>query len=273
MEKINSTQEYVETQKETHIDIESARQHLDNAPNQYFEAINKYSEEEFLNFVKKLEPIINFLKNPHSIASVGVGGGLELRVLYELFKEKHTEIIGVDLSKKALSSARKYLTEHNVRALLVQSSAVEMPFKYTNDYMDGIVLSAIMHEIYSYVEDGKIAWIKAIQEASMTLSNNGVLLLRDFAGPEINDLIEISFLDQDVKDFYSYFRERFRTFDTWNKDEVEKMKDKRNKQDDYPILSEGQASVIMPFGTAAELMLHYRNYVSDFEELKRIGQI
>lgn len=276
MEKMNSGPEVnnreegcigIITEPTVEINIESARQHLDNVSDQYFEAINKYTEQEFLNFVKKLEPLSEFMQSPRSVVSIGVGGGIELRVLYELFKEKNTEIIGVDLSRKAIASAQNYLKEHNTQVSLIQSSAVEMPFKYNNTHIDGIVLSAVMHEIYSYVEDGKTAWIKAVQEASRVLSDGGVLLLRDFAGPETNDNdeVEILFLNQESKDFYNYFIERFRTFDNWSGDEVKKMKDKRNKHDNYPLLSENQMSVTLPFGIAAELMLHCRNYVSDFK--------
>lgn len=274
MEKMNPSPEVINreegcisinTEPTVEINIESARQHLDNVSDQYFEAINKYTEQEFLNFVKKLEPLSEFMQNPHSVVSIGVGGGIELRVLYELFKEKNTEIIGVDLSRKAIASAQNYLKEHNTQVSLIQSSAVEMPFKYNSSHIDGIVLSAVMHEIYSYVEDGKTAWIKAVQEAFMVLSDDGVLLLRDFAGPETNDQVEISFLNQESKDFYNYFIERFRTFDTWSGDEVKKIKDKRNKHNNYSLLSENQMSATLPFGMAAELMIHHRNYVSDFK--------
>ena len=106
MEKFNLEQK--EKLKEDCINVESARQHLDSVPNQYFEATNKFTEEEFQSFVKKLEPICRFLQNPNYVASVGVGGGLELRVLFELFKGKNTKIIGVDLSRKALEATREY---------------------------------------------------------------------------------------------------------------------------------------------------------------------
>lgn len=265
MENINQNPENSEEEKEDEysINIESAKQHLDNVPDQYFEMINENTEAEFQSFIKKLEPIRRFLQNPTLVMSVGVGGGLELRSLAELFKgDENTKIIGLDLSKKALDTAKKYLDKYGVHALLVQSGAVNMPFKQNNTHVNGIVLSAIMHEIYSYVEDGKSAWKKAVQEASITLSENGILLLRDFAAPETNDIIEVSFLNQDVEDFYEYFRTRFRTFKTWSATEVDKMKDKRTTLDDYPQLGKSKKGVTLPFSLAAELMLHYRNYVA-----------
>ena len=269
MEKFGFEQK--EIQKEKSIATESARQHLDGVPDQYFEAINRYSEEEFQGFVKKLEPMRMFLKDPQSIASVGVGGGLELRVLHELFKDKNTKIIGIDLSRKALEVAREYLDKNNIEASLVQSGAVELPFKPNNTYINGMVLSAIIHEIYSYVHDGKFAWRKAIEEVSNTLSEDGVLLVRDFAAPKTNDLVELSFLNQETKDFYKYFRERFRTFKTWNDDEIKKIVYKRVTLDDYPLLLEDSVSVVLPFCMASELMLHYKNYVADLKNGAIVG--
>lgn len=111
MERMNQNPENSgEVKQEGHlIDIESAREHLDSVPDQYFEMINENTEKEFRSFIKKLEPISRFLQNPNLVASVGVGGGLELRALSELFKNGNTKIIGVDLSKKALDTTQKYL--------------------------------------------------------------------------------------------------------------------------------------------------------------------
>ncbi len=246
--------------------IAAAKHHLDSVSEHYFDAINKCDEEEFLSFKRKLEPIARFSKNPHTIVSVGVGGGLELRVLADIFKgDKETRIIGVDLSEKAIDRAGRYLAQHNVQASLVQSSAIQMPFKYHNSEINGIVLSAVMHEIYSYVEDGKDSWKKAIEESVSTLSQEGILLLRDFAAPKITDDVKLSFLDDEVKVFYNYFRRRFRTFKTWNKEESQRIKDKRTPESsDYPPVSENDLSVVLPFGLVAEFVLHYKNYSSDY---------
>lgn len=140
-----------------------------------------------------------------------------------------------------------------------------MPFKYNNTEINGIVLSAIMHEVYSYVEDGKASWKKAVEESASTLSQEGVLLLRDFAAPKITGDVTLSFLDEEVKEFYNYFRKRFRTFKTWNKNESEKIKDKRiSDSNDYPPVSENGLSVVLPFGLVAEFVLHYKNYNADY---------
>ncbi|HCC06403.1 TPA: hypothetical protein DEP94_03555 [Candidatus Nomurabacteria bacterium] len=242
-----------------------AQRHLDNVSEEYFEAINKCDDNEFLSFKRKLEPIYKFSTNPRSIVSVGVGGGLELRVLADLFKDSDTRIIGIDLSQKAIKKAGKYLVEHKIKASLVQSSAIQMPFKYDNCEIGGIVLSAVMHEVYSYVDEGKSVWKKAVLESVTTLSDNGILLLRDFAGPSINDFVEVSFLNEKVRGFYNYFRQRFRTFKTWDDDDAEKMKDKRLSFDDYPPLPEEETFLRLPFGLVAEMVLHFKNYNSDLK--------
>ena len=139
-----------------------------------------------------------------------------------------------------------------------------MPFKYENKKIDAIVMSAVLHEVYSYVEDGKNVWEKAILEAFSTLAEGGVLLIRDFAAPAINEQVEISFLNDDVKNFYNYFRINFRTFKTWDRNESEKIRDKRvSVLEDFPEILENQNSTNLSFGFAAEMMLHYKNYLAD----------
>ncbi len=69
------------------VNLVPVKRHLDSVPDSYFELINKGDEMEFISFMKKLEPLKMFVKNPRLVVSVGVGGGLELRVLSELFKD------------------------------------------------------------------------------------------------------------------------------------------------------------------------------------------
>ncbi len=245
------------------IDVENARDHLNNAPEEYFTAINECIREEYESTIKKLRPIKANLANPRLVASIGVGGGLEVRVLSELFNDKETMILGVDLSDKALRIARNYLNKNNIEAHLIQSSAVHLPFE--KNKIDGIVFSAILHEIYSYVEDGKFAWKKAIQEATTSLSPNGVLLLRDFASPFEKGDIRLSFLTDESKRFYSYFINNFRNFTSWTQTELISFIDKRVGNKDYPKINSGNDSIKIPFDKAAEMILHFKTHQSDIE--------
>jgi len=262
MEKFNN---YIEKREIKPINTETARDHLNSVSDQYFEAINQCSESEFNSTINKLNPMCQFLDNPRSIVSVGIGRGLEAEVLLKLFNEKYgTKIIGLDLCDKALRIAKSYLDGRGLNVSFVQSSAVCLPFKNKNQEIDGMVYSAIMHEIYSYVEDGKLAWKKAIQEASESLSIDGVLLLRDFSAPAIKNEVKLSFLSKEAKEFYKYFRNRYRTFDSWNKSDADKIINRRSDISDYPEDQSGEVSPV-PFSMIAEMMMHFKNYQSDIE--------
>ena len=229
------------------VNINPAKDHLNRVPDQYFNAINNCTENEYKRTMGKLSPIRDFLTDPSSIASVGVGGGLEVRVLADLFKDKKIMIVGVDLCDNALRIASKYLSENNVQAQLIKGSAVYLPLKN----VDGIVLSAIMHEIYSYVQDGRFAWMKALKSAANSLSDNGIILLRDFAAPDEKGDIRLSFLTEDSRRFYKYFRNNFRFFSSWQQDDVKCFNDKRIDNNDHPDIKDDEGSVVIPFGQAA----------------------
>ncbi len=202
--------------------------------------------------------MIDSLKNPKYVTSIGVGGGLEIEVISNLLKGKNTKIIGLDLSDNALRATKEYLEIKKIDAHLIQSSAVYLPFRKEGLQIDGIVLSAIMHEIYSYVEDGKAAWKKAIQEAAESLSLEGKLLLRDFAAPDLKEDIDLKFLSGEALDFYNYYCKRFRVFSTWDKNEAEKIRDRRLDVRDYPEINQGMSRISAD--KAAEMMLHFNLY-------------
>lgn len=247
--------------KEKIVNVDPAKDHLNRAPDQYFNSINNCTENEYKRTLEKLRPIKDFMPNPSSIVSVGVGGGLEVRVLAELFKDNDSLIVGVDLCDNALRIASKYLRDNNVQASLVKASAVYLPLHN----VDGIVLSAIMHEIYSYVQDGKYAWMKALKSAVSSLSDGGVILLRDFAAPEEKGNVKLSFLTEDSKKFYKYFVSNFRFFSNWQQNDVKNFNDKRTDSNDYPNLDDNADLVEIPFGLAAEMMLHFKTYQADIE--------
>lgn len=166
----------------------------------------------------------------------------------------------MDLSDKAIQVADSYIKEHHVVSELIQGSATDIPFEKVGKLADGIVLSSILHEVYSYVPNGKDAWRKSIESAAKNLNNNGILLLRDFAGTTIEGDVSISFLSNFAREFYEYFRERYRTFQTWEEGDRKCMQDRRISKDDFPAISLADESLSLPFVKAAEMMLHFRNY-------------
>ncbi len=246
------------------LDVKPAQEHLDSAPSGYLEAINEVDPEELVKHVEKVGPLLDYAPNAGCVVSVGVGSGLELRALRHLYPDaSKTRIIGLDLSMQAIASAIQYLKYHNVLAELIHGSALNMPFRTNGQVVDGLVFSAILHEVYSYVPDGRRAWKLALQEAFQNLAPGGVLVLRDFAAPEKHGPAEVQFISDEAIAFYDYFRQRYRTFETWETDDVKAMHDRRVTFDDFPPATGGK--VILEFRDAAEMMLHFRNYIDHIE--------
>ncbi len=247
------------------VNVEPARSHLNGVSDGYFDAIGGTLEEA----KRKLLPLKDALPNPRCVVSVGVGNGKELHALAETFES--SKIIGLDLSSKALDAAKRYLSDKTVngktvKAELIESSAVTMSASSLRrePRIDGFIFSAIMHEIYSYVEDGKKAWKRAIEEAVTMLAVDGCILLRDFAAPEPKKTVAITCKTDEAKAFYQYFRERFRTFEFWDADVRNHLLDKRSgNEEDYPPVMESEGSLYLPLDKAAELLLHFRNYERD----------
>lgn len=242
------------------LSVNAARNHLNASPEKYFEIINGSDPEDLVEYIGKMQPLVAYLPNPGRVISVGVGGGLELHALRKLYPNTQTEVVGLDLSDKAIQVTSAYLKAHHVIGELIQGNAIDMPFAKEEKLADGIVLSSILHEVYSYVPDGKAAWKEAIANAARNLSNNGILLLRDFANPVIDGNVRISFLSNYAREFYQYFRQRYRTFQNWEEKDRNIMCNEHITEDDFPEILSTDESVTLPFDKASEMMLHFRNY-------------
>ncbi len=129
----------------------------------------------------KLKQLAQFLPNPGVVVSVGIGSGEKAQAAAELFKG--AQIHGLDISRQAILSAQEKLTLSGMKDNWIEGSATKMPFRENS--IDGFIMSAILHEIYSYIPDGKQAWSQAIKEVATKLAENGAFLLRDFAAPEV----------------------------------------------------------------------------------------
>lgn len=242
--------------------VDAARDHLNSSSEAYYGIINRNDAEDFEEYMGKMSPLRSFSSdNPKRVVSIGVGSGLEVHSIRALFPEPTTEVIGLDLSDKAIAFAREYLDNNNVDAELVQGSATELPFKKEGKLVDGMVYSSILHEVYSYVPDGKKAWSESIAQAATNLNTNGTILIRDFAAPIMTKDVEVGFRTKDAHQFYQFYRDRYRTFETWDEDDRESMIDRRTDNNDYPDAAKGK-EVVLPFSQAAEFMLHYRNHIN-----------
>lgn len=249
------------------LDVGFARDYLETTANVgYYEGINHGTPESFVLAVSKLEPIKHFLPNPKNIISVGVGAGEEIQALAHLYEDVPVEIYGLDLSPRALLLAKDRLEKWGLTMNMIEGSAINLPLE--DESVDGFVESAILHEIYSYVPDGKMAWETAITEISRTLSENGVYLLRDFAAPSSpNALVELVLSTEMAQQFYDYFREHFRTFVSWDQESAAEIMDRRSPSDgDYPEFDSVTKSVVLPLGKVSELVLHFRNFYDNFSK-------
>lgn len=246
------------------MEIADAKRHLEKAGREYYECISASTPESLVDTRRKIEPLLRFTPNARKVVSIGVGNGEEIHVLKDLFTNPETQVIGLDLSRTAINIAKDRINKNNLRAELIQGSGIEMPFK--NESIDGMVMSAILHEIYSYVPDGRNAWRKAIREVAEKITDDGTFLLRDFAAPQIPGNVTLSCNTDIATNFYNYFTGRYRTFEGWSEQSRDLIRDKRNSNDpDYPDFDANTRSVMLPYAHAAEILLHFRNFWSDYQ--------
>jgi ubiquinone/menaquinone biosynthesis C-methylase UbiE len=249
--------------------IESAGRHLDTAGIGYLNGISGSTPESLKSMIQKLQPLADYLHDPSDIVSVGIGQGEDVHALSELFKNKGVHIHGIDISGVALAAAKERAKKHNLSAEFLPGSATELPLD--TESVDGLVLSSVLHEVYSYLPYGKYEWQGAIREAARVLKINGCLLLRDPAAPETNEQIKLEFKTDEGRKFYKYFKENYRVFSAWDEAERETVLDKRTPDDDtLPELNSGsKQNMLLPFAQLANFMLHFRNYWNDLQR----GQI
>ena len=211
----------------------------------------------------KIAPLKKFLPHPKDVVSVGVGTGEELHAIAKIYKDELAVIHGLDLSSKSLLIAKERLLKYGLNPDMIEGSAINLPF--ANHNVDGIIESSILHEIYSYVPDGKSAWKKAISEVALKLSEGGIYLLRDFSGPANKGDVQLSLTSDIAKNFYKYFKKYFRNFTLCDPEYVKNIIDKRAQNNsDLPEYDPQSHVVTLPFGMAAEVVLHFRNFYDNY---------
>ncbi len=244
-------------------DVDFARTYLERTTSSSYLASILSTPESLITTKSKLSPFTSGLLNPRRVVSVGVGSGEELQGLSELLPPG-VALYGLDLSPSALAFCREYLGKYDLKPNLVEGSAIDMPFR--SNSVDGVVMSAILHEIYSYVASGKEAWKRGIRGVATILDEQGSFLLRDFESPKDGDsTVELQLRTDFSKDFYKYFRKYFRTFTAWPGQEVDEIEHRRTAEDsDFPQLLPDQDLIKLRLSDTAELALHFRNFYNDF---------
>lgn len=169
--------------------------------------INDYSEYSPKGLKLRAQPFLDtkLPSKPNRLLVTGValGGSEEIAALNKFFPEY--EIFGIDVARSALNQ--------KVGAKLVYSDIADLQFK--DDYFSGIMCSAVMHEVFSYSDNGKDKVKKSISEISRTLSKGGVCAIREFFVPE-NKQCKLICKTKEAKEFMKIFICKFRN--NFNKD-------------------------------------------------------
>jgi SAM-dependent methyltransferase len=209
-----------------------------------------------------MQLIHKFIRNPKSIVSVGVGSGAELIALAKQFNPLHTQIYGLDLSKNAIDNVAEMMKDQKLEVNFIVGSATNVHFQKNS--IDVIIESSLLHEIYSYMPDGKKSWVEAISTVPWQMANNGIFILRDFSLPDYNGNVEIKFISDFSIKFYNYFQKYYRIFEGWNGKQNKVMSNLEVEYNSYPLLNASN-SISIPFSKAAELILHFKNFYQDYK--------
>jgi SAM-dependent methyltransferase len=155
---------------------EIASRYLDSIVDQ------EYTSE--VGYRLRVKPFLeNMLKTPRRVLVVGVslGGAEELDGLHHYRPD--LSVCGVDLSIQAISRRQENIKNET----LILADLAQLPF--CDCSFDGILCSAVMHEVYSYSRNGNKNLLAALACMEHSLSEDGLLLIREFHVPHARRLI------------------------------------------------------------------------------------
>lgn len=225
-----------------------------NAPGlAYFNAINGETPESLATRSNEIARLKRHLKTPQVVLSVGVGQGEEIHAIHQLYSGS-VKVIGVDMSNIALQAAKNRATENRLAAEFITGDATDLPL--ADESVDGVILSSLMHEVYSFSPNGKVAWNKAVQNAARVLKEDGCLLLRDSEAPDLYGNIQVQLKTPLSQEFYDYFAEEFRKFNGW-KDSLKATFESRFPT--FPFRN-NSTNVTLSVWQAAEFLFHFVNF-------------
>lgn len=171
---------------------------------EYFDAI-KPNE----SYLSKLNRLKDYLPEASAIVSLGMAGGEDICTLAKIYGEE-TRLIGVDISPVALELARRATLAAGVKADFIEGNATNL--NIPNQSIDGFVLSAMLHEVYSYAKDGKNAFARTIEETYRNTAECGCIFISDFAAPGIEGQASLRPKSEEAEEFVGYFVNNFRKF-------------------------------------------------------------
>lgn len=166
-----------------------------------------YAEQMDASMGQKLKDILPWVKHD-TIADVGCGTGLMLKVMAKLFKDD--KLIGVETSPTLFKVAQDNLSECG-NVLLANLNVKDMP-PTPNDaeggVIDTIIYSSVMHEIYSYSDYSEDAVRQQLVKAWADLKPGGRLIIRDGVKPP--DILVWAKFDDNTEDKFASFRNGFK---------------------------------------------------------------
>mgnify|MGYP001424606758 CR=1 FL=1 len=234
--------------------------YLNRAGEGYLDSINGNSPESLISTQRKFSHILKYLENPKRSISLGVGQGEEAHALDGLY---NTDVFGLDISILALNTAKQRALRNNYEFEPFLATVQNLPF--TNNTFDLTVLSAILHEVYSYSFDSDKSFIQTLNEASRITAKNGIIVIRDAIVRKPNEIVNLKCNTQIAQNFYNYFRTEYCKYNAMSEDFREKIsKDKFTYTDAF--LEMNKNGIELPFYKVAELLLHFRNFYNDFQK-------
>lgn len=222
-----------------------------NTDKEYFAALNP--SEVYLS---KLNALKRQLPKADVIASLGMAGGEDICTLAQLYGDE-TKLIGIDISPVALELAQNATLSAGVKADFMQSDATSL--NIPDRSIDGFVLSAVMHEVYSYADDGKDAFAKAIGEVYKKISPDGCIFISDFAAPRLKGRVGIVPKSPEAAQFIDYFVHSFRKFN-----DIEQS-DKKDLAINVSIDSSSSDSPQSTPAFVSEVLWHFKHYKKKFQ--------
>lgn len=151
----------------------------------------------FLNGINNIDTDEKRTNQPVKIADIGCCDGALCRTLRE-YLPPDTKYYGLDLSEDMLISAKAKDKLSKIHSTYTLGNAFDLPYK--DNKMDAIMLSSVMHEIYSYANEeyneesySKDSILHFMQQAYDSLKPGGVLIIKDpaTAAADVDEKVRI----------------------------------------------------------------------------------
>ena len=233
---------------------------------------------------------------------IGTGGNPVWEMLNQIPDKYNVSIIASDIDNDILKSLPKRNPDLNryinsqtgLKLQLQELNAVDMSI-FKNNYLDGINVSSVIHEVFSY-EKGFEGVKRFFNEAFRTLKKNGVLIYRD---PEAlknkKSIVSVKLKNKTIRLFFHIFIYKFldrtgsylgtseRKLKIYNPKDIsfkiyKKKKSNSKKLNYYQYLKtpsydidfSRDYSIKLPLGLYKELSRHYLTYLHQCNPLKFI---